>query len=199
MLKGNSTMTRRIALVGLTIICGLASSCGLLDQHYRDAPPERGFFQTHAQAERALREWWEHRIDAMSPDKLAVYAGVSEVHRQHGSSATYCWFHVAGFTMGGLCTEETRLPSPPPDYAIPRMLARLEGYKPPEKETDFRSLSGVSSVEECHGCKWQEADALWTVIRKRVAATGRVGCTKDEAEALWKEAAAKHHTESVSK
>jgi hypothetical protein len=76
------------------------------------------------------------------------------------------------------------------------MLARLEGYKPPDKETNsYGSAPGIFSVDKCHGCNWKEAFALWRVMGKRVAATGQVGCTKDEAEALWKEAEAKAHSE----
>jgi hypothetical protein len=176
--------------------CGLASSCDLLDQDVRNVPPERGLFQTQAQADRATREWWEHRIDEMPLDELAVYAGVSEVHRQHGSSATYCSFFV-GFTNGGRYTEETRLPCPPPDYAFPRMRARLQGYQPPGKETDPRISPPHFMALWCHGCDGGEAVALWKVMAEWVVKTGRVGCTKEEAEALWKEAEAKYRTAKV--
>jgi hypothetical protein len=101
-------------------------------------------------------EWWLRTTDTLPPDLLATYVAASEVHHRQGTSATYV-DRQAFRTMIGGPSYERRLPAPPPDEVLGRMRERLKGCDLTRRWNTLRSVR----AEACIGCTPEEADAVW--------------------------------------
>jgi hypothetical protein len=142
-------MTRKsvASALGVGAVLFSLTSCGLLNSHEINAPPT---------AVREQAAWWEKTTAELPPDLLATYVAASDVHQQHGTSATYVDLRAYRSMLGGP-SYELRLPCPPPDGVLDKMRERLR-----ECDLTRRYLTlGSVSAKDCLGCTPDEAIHIW--------------------------------------
>lgn len=119
----------------------------------------------------AAVKWWEEKIDRGSPEFLAVLSDVSEIHKQHGTTASYIDF-FEGHTglrrpLGApppVYYYKTCFRVPLPEAAQARIKARLAKNPPfakqaPDSVTKPRWPFLVGHGGE--GCSDDEAQEIW--------------------------------------
>jgi hypothetical protein len=114
----------------------------------------------------AVEQWWDGYVCG-NPTFLAVLLEASETHRRNGSSATY-EHSFTGCTMAARHHCCTRLPLPMPAAVAEKARQRLGGIN------------------------LQELDAGWQIDSFGKSPVDMVGCSKEEAVAIWHNAARKY-------
>jgi hypothetical protein len=116
-------------------------------------------------------QWWD---DYVAKDResslglLAVLLEASDTHRHNGSAATYQSYYV-GQTQLHRYHFECHFPLPMPDHAAAALRERLSRC-PPDPDQAFYGSLRLFWVRDARGCTKEEAQAIWENAAKKIAA-----------------------------
>jgi hypothetical protein len=156
-------MLRRLfpAIIALTFPWAFGGCPGF--NHYEhDQPPP-----TAKEAEK----WWTDKFDSLDLDFLAALCAASDIHKRHGTTATYAAYSM-GRTMAGMYFSESRLPLPLPESAAASAKARLAvvqglGWKPTGDQPSYRAAYRSWRWEGGNGCSAKKAEEIWREAENR--------------------------------
>ncbi len=117
----------------------------------------------------AAARWWLETTDHIPADLRAVYVAASDAHLARHSSATYIWDRCHANMISRLHFE-LRLPCPSP----PDILARLREQVRPGDIDSERSPTVQFEVHagRCVGCSKEEAERIWKEAIKTARTAG---------------------------